>query len=65
MEILKAWGKKILKGTATVLALTLAVMIATHLLVNLYDQRVVLGVIAGKVGFDAIYTALGRIKGLE
>lgn len=64
-EKIKPVLKKLLKGAIAALALTLAVVLISKVVGDLYDYRIILGVLAGKLGFDLIYNKLSTIKGLE
>lgn len=57
--------KKVFKSVASVLLLTALIGISTSFIEALYDHRVILGVIAGAFGYDLIYKALGKLKGLQ
>jgi hypothetical protein len=56
---------KVFKGVASVLILTLAVTLACGLMRSLYDDRILIGVVAGILGYNRMYQLLGHSKGLE
>lgn len=64
-EKVKEIGKKALKAALSVLILSLALTILVKIADGLYDYRLILGVIAGKVGYDKLYKAIEEVTGLK
>lgn len=58
-------AKIVVRNVITTLGLSLIVMVAVHAVDVLYDTRIVLGVLAGRFGFEAVSKLVSKIKGLE
>ena len=63
-EELQAKAKEIFKGAFSVIALTALVTLTTELVTEMYDHRVILGVVAGAFGYAPAVKLLSKLKGL-